>query len=134
MTIDLHRLALAAIDLAADELELDAWLRALLHQPERTITVQVPYQGDDGEIHVVRGYRVAHSTARGPAKGGTRFHPAVTPEEVMGLATLMSVKTALMDLPLGGGKAVLRVPEGPYDREKLFRAFGREVARVAITA
>jgi glutamate dehydrogenase/leucine dehydrogenase len=131
VTIDLHQLALAAIDSAADELALDGWLRALLHQPERMVTVQLPYVGDDGQIHVVPGYRVAHSTARGPAKGGTRFHPDVTPEEVMGLATLMSVKTAVVDLPLGGGKGGVTIDPkslSETELESLTRSYARAIA------
>jgi glutamate dehydrogenase (NADP+) len=131
LIIDLHRLALAAIDAAADQLGLDAWIRATLHRPERSIAVQVPYVGDDGSIHVVPGYRVAHSTARGPAKGGTRFHPEVTPEEVTGLATLMSVKTAVVDLPLGGGKGGITIdPKGlsRTELESLTRSYTRAIA------
>ncbi len=131
MTIDLHRLALATIDAAADELDLDGWVRALLHQPERSIAVQIPYLGDDGEIRVVPGYRVAHSTARGPAKGGTRFHPGVTGEEVAGLATLMSVKTAVVDLPLGGGKGGVTVDPkqlSETELESLTRSYTRAIA------
>jgi glutamate dehydrogenase/leucine dehydrogenase len=131
VTIDLHQLALAAIDRAADELELDGWLRALLHQPERVVTVQVPFTGDDGRVRVVPGYRVAHSTARGPAKGGTRFHPDVTPEEVMGLATLMSVKTAVVDLPLGGGKGGITIDPktlSETELESLTRSYARAIA------
>jgi glutamate dehydrogenase/leucine dehydrogenase len=131
MTIDLHRLALDAIDHAADELTLDGWIRASLHQPERSLAVQVPYVADDGDIRVVPGYRVAHSTVRGPAKGGTRFHPDVTPEEVAGLATLMSVKTALMDLPLGGGKGGITVDPkqlSELELESLTRSYTRAIA------
>ncbi len=131
MTIDLHQLALATIDAAADELALDGWHRALLRRPERSISVQVPYVTDDGSVEVVPGYRVAHSTARGPAKGGTRFHPDVTPEEVTGLATLMSVKTALMNLPLGGGKGGITIdPKGlsESELESLTRSYTRAIA------
>ncbi|WP_052667650.1 Glu/Leu/Phe/Val family dehydrogenase [Nitriliruptor alkaliphilus] len=131
MTIDLHRLALDAIDAAADELDLGTWLRAMLHQPERSLAVQVPFIGDDGSIRVVPGYRIAHSTARGPAKGGTRFHPDVTPEEVAGLATLMSVKTAVMDLPLGGGKGGVTVDPkamSELELESLTRSYARAIA------
>ncbi|MCC5946934.1 MAG: Glu/Leu/Phe/Val dehydrogenase [Nitriliruptoraceae bacterium] len=131
MTIDLHRLALDAIDHAADELALDGWIRSSLVQPERSLAVQVPYVTDDGEIRIVPGYRVAHSTARGPAKGGTRFHPEVTPEEVAGLATLMSVKTALMDLPLGGGKGGVTIDPkelSELELESLTRSYTRAIA------
>ena len=131
MGIDLHQLALHAIDLAADELALDGWLRALLHRPERVVAVQVPFRDDAGQMHVVPGYRVAHSTARGPAKGGTRFHPDVTLEEVSGLATLMSVKTAVMDLPLGGGKGGITIDPkqfSPTELEALTRSYTRAIS------
>lgn len=131
MTIDLHHLALDALDHAADELALDDWIRASLRQPERTLSVQVPYVTDAGDVRVVPGYRVAHSTARGPAKGGTRFHADVTPEEVAGLATLMSVKTALMDLPLGGGKGGITIDPkalSEFELESLTRSYTRAIA------
>lgn len=131
MTIDLHRLALAAIDLAADELDMESWIRQLLHKPERAVHVSVPYVTDSGDVRVVPGYRVAHSTARGPAKGGTRYHPDVTPEEVAGLATLMSVKTAVVDLPLGGGKGGITIDPktlSPTELESLTRSYTRAIA------
>jgi len=131
VSIDLHRLALAAIDAAVEELHLDDWVRDSLHHPERTLAVQVPYVADDGSVRVVPGYRVAHSTARGPAKGGTRFHLDVTPEEVAGLATLMSVKTALMNLPLGGGKGGVTVDPkqlSSSELESLTRSYTRGIA------
>ena len=131
MTIDLHQLALHAIDTAADELRLSERVRAALHQPERSLAVQVPYQADDGTTRVVPGYRVAHSTARGPAKGGTRFHPDVTAAEVNGLATLMSVKTAVVDLPLGGGKGGITIDPkqlSEAELESLTRSYTRAIA------
>ncbi len=131
MTIDLHQLALHAIDAAAEELALPDRVRAALHQPERSLAVQVPYQADDGATRVVPGFRVAHSTARGPAKGGTRFHPEVTAEEVNGLATLMSVKTAVVDLPLGGGKGGITVDPkqlSEAELESLTRSYTRAIA------
>lgn len=131
MTIDLHRLALNAIDAAADVLGLEDGVRQALHQPERSLAVQVPYQADDGSIQVVPGYRVAHSTARGPAKGGTRFHPDVTTTEVAGLATLMSVKTAVVDLPLGGGKGGITIDPkllSEAELESLTRSYTRAIA------
>ncbi|MFU8840805.1 MAG: Glu/Leu/Phe/Val family dehydrogenase [Nitriliruptoraceae bacterium] len=131
MTIDLHRLALDAIDAAADELGLEDRIREALHQPERSLAVQVPYLADDGAIKVVPGYRVAHSSARGPAKGGTRFHPEVTATEVSGLATLMSVKTAVVDLPLGGGKGGITIDPKPLSEaelESLTRSYTRAIA------
>lgn len=131
MTIDLHELALHAIDTAAAELHLADEVRTALHQPERFLAVQVPYQADDGATRVVPGFRVAHSTARGPAKGGTRFHPGVTASEVAGLATLMSVKTAVVDLPLGGGKGGITIDPkqcSAAELESLTRSYTRAIA------
>lgn len=131
MTSGLHRSALEGVDDAAALLGLPDWLRGVLRQPERTTAVQVPYRADDGEVRVVSGWRVAHSTARGPAKGGTRFHPEVTGEEVAGLATLMSLKTAVMDLPLGGGKGGVAVDPkrlSAAEQESLTRGYTRAIA------
>ncbi len=129
--MNLHEVALAAIDDAADLLDLDDGLRTLVREPERVISVQVPYVADDGTTRVLPGYRVQHSTARGPAKGGIRFHPDVTEAEVTGLATLMSVKTALLDLPFGGGKGGVRCnPKELSDREveSVTRSYARAIA------
>ena len=131
MTLDLQEHAAAAITAAAEELELDDGVREALLRPERSLAVQVPYHTDDGNLRVVAGYRVAHSTARGPAKGGTRYHPDVTAEEVAGLATLMSIKTAVMNLPLGGGKGGITVdPKGLSEQEleSLTRSYTRAIA------
>lgn len=131
--MDLHQVALAAVDAAGDALDLEPWMRDLIRVPERTVNVHVPYRADDGTVRVVPGYRVQHSTARGPAKGGLRFHPDVTFEEVAGLATLMSVKTALLDLPFGGGKGgVTCDPKtmSAAELESLTRGYARAVAGV----
>ena len=129
--MDLHQAALAAIDDAADLLDLDDGLREVVRRPERTITVQVPYRAEDGSTRVVPGYRVQHSTARGPAKGGIRFHPDVDEAEVAGLATLMSVKTALLDLPFGGGKGGVRCDvkqRSDREVEAITRSYARAIA------
>jgi glutamate dehydrogenase/leucine dehydrogenase len=131
VTIDLHQLALHAIDVAVDVLGLEDWVRDALHHPERSLTVQVPYLADDGTVRVVPGYRIAHSTARGPAKGGTRFHPDVDVTEVAGLATLMSIKTALLNLPLGGGKGGITIDPkqlSASELESLTRSYTRAIA------
>jgi glutamate dehydrogenase (NAD(P)+) len=89
---------------AADRLNLSAGLRALLQEPERELRVRVPVVRDNGDVEVFAGYRVQHSTARGPAKGGLRYHPEVSREEVGGLAALMTWKCAVVDIPYGGAK------------------------------
>jgi glutamate dehydrogenase len=130
---DLHDVALATIDAASDLLGLEPWLAEVIRRPERTVQVEIPFQRTDGSVEVVPGWRVQHSTARGPAKGGVRFHPQVTLEEVTGLATLMSVKTALLQLPLGGGKGGITCePKQLTDAEveAITRGFVRAIAPV----
>jgi glutamate dehydrogenase (NAD(P)+) len=96
-------------DQAAAILDLDAELHAVLTTPYRELTVQVPLRLDDGELIVVRGYRVQHNGARGPYKGGVRYHPTADLNEVRALASLMTWKTALLDLPFGGAKGGVEV-------------------------
>ena len=91
-------------DLAADALELDNDIRAMIKYPERMLTVTLPVRMDNGHIRDFTGYRVQHSTARGPAKGGIRYHPGVTLDEVKALATWMTWKCAVINIPFGGGK------------------------------
>ncbi|MCC6263988.1 MAG: Glu/Leu/Phe/Val dehydrogenase [Bryobacterales bacterium] len=89
---------------AADRLELDYGLRRVLRVPEREITTYIPVQLDDGRIEVFVGYRVHHSTARGPGKGGIRFAPDVSLDEVRALAAWMTWKGAVVNVPFGGAK------------------------------
>ncbi len=91
-------------DRAADRLDLPHGCRQMLRRPWRELAVQVPVRMDDGRIEVFSGYRVQHNGARGPYKGGVRFHPEADQEEVRALASLMTWKTALVDLPFGGAK------------------------------
>jgi len=94
----------ARFDEAAARLELDEGLRKVLRSPSREITVYIPVQLDDNRIEVFTGYRVQHSIARGPAKGGLRYAPDVTLEEVRALASWMTWKCAVANIPYGGGK------------------------------
>jgi glutamate dehydrogenase/leucine dehydrogenase len=96
--------AMENFDLAADALELDDDLRSMIKYPERVLTVVLPVRMDNGKIHCFQGFRVQHSTARGPAKGGIRYHPNVTVDEVKALATWMTWKCAVVSIPFGGGK------------------------------
>jgi glutamate dehydrogenase (NAD(P)+) len=89
---------------AAEQLGLDPAVREILKRPEREMLVSVPVVRDDGRVEVFAGNRVQHSTVRGPAKGGVRYHPHVTLEEVEGLAALMTWKCAVVDIPYGGAK------------------------------
>lgn len=108
---------------AADQLELPNGLRERLRRPKRQLIVSVPVQRDDGSETVYAGYRVLHNTDRGPGKGGIRFHPSASLEEVTALATLMTWKTAVLGLPFGGGKGAVAC-----DTKSLS---GREIEQVA---
>src|SRR5207245_10102515 len=101
---ELLRAAPSQLALAAKALRLDPGMHRFLQQPERTLIVALPVTMDDGRLEVFTGYRVQHSTGRGPGKGGIRFHPSVTLEEIQGLAMLMTFKCAVTDLPLGGAQ------------------------------
>ncbi len=94
----------AQVDLAGEKLGYPADILEMVKRPERVLEVSVPVRMDDGRIEVFRGYRVQHSSVRGPCKGGIRFHPAVTIDEVKALAGWMTWKCAVVDIPLGGGK------------------------------
>jgi glutamate dehydrogenase/leucine dehydrogenase len=85
-------------------LGLDNDTREMIKYPERVLTVTVPVRMDDGRIHRFEGYRVQHSTVRGPGKGGIRYHPQVTLDEVKALATWMTWKCAVVNIPFGGAK------------------------------
>jgi glutamate dehydrogenase (NAD(P)+) len=96
--------ALAQFDAAADHLGLDPALCAILRVPQRELTVHFPVRLDDGSIRVFTGYRVQHNVARGPAKGGLRYHPSADLDDVRALAMWMTWKCALVDVPFGGAK------------------------------
>src|SRR4029079_9868461 len=96
--------ALAQFDDAADHLGLEAGLRAVLRVPQRELTVHFPVKRDDGSVEVFQGYRVQHNVARGPAKGGLRFHARTDLDDVRALAMWMTWKCALVEVPFGGAK------------------------------
>ncbi len=106
---------------AATILDLDEELHAVLTTPYREIAVQVPVRLDDGDLIVVRGYRVQHNGARGPYKGGIRYHPTADLNEVRALASLMTWKTALLDLPFGGAKGGVEVDPTEMSQRELQR-------------
>jgi glutamate dehydrogenase/leucine dehydrogenase len=99
-----YDIALENFDTAADAMGLNSDTREMIKYPERVLTVTVPVRMDDGHIHRFEAYRVQHSSARGPAKGGIRFHPQVTLDEVKALATWMTWKCAVVNIPFGGAK------------------------------
>jgi len=103
-SVNPYHVAIKQLERVGRILELDEWLIELLKKPKREIIVTIPVRMDDGSVRVFTGYRVHHNDARGPCKGGIRYHPNVTLDEVRALAMWMTWKTSVMDLPLGGGK------------------------------
>ncbi len=99
-----YDVALENFDAAANALELDIDTREMIRYPERVLTVTVPVRMDDGHIRRFEAFRVQHSSVRGPAKGGIRYHPQVTLDEVKALATWMTWKCAVVNIPFGGAK------------------------------
>lgn len=118
---------------AADDLDVDDAWRGFMLAPERRYEVKVPIVDDAGELRCFRGYRIVHNTARGPGKGGLRFAPVVDGEEVLALATTMTWKCAVLDLPYGGAKGGLKIDTRELSERELqlvSRAFGRELAPI----
>src|SRR5882762_5280444 len=120
----------ARFDEAATLLNLDDGICKVLRSPSREVTVHIPVQLDDGRIEVFTGYRVQHSIARGPAKGGIRYAPDVTLDEVRALASWMTWKCAVTNLPFGGGKGgVVCDPFvlSPSELERITRRYTAEL-------
>lgn len=115
---------------AADLIGLDETIRTSLNVPDRELMVEVPLRKDDGTIESFRGYRVQHNNSRGPFKGGIRYHEEVDLDEVRSLAALMTWKTALVDIPYGGGKGGISVNPSTLSElelERLSRRFFRAI-------
>jgi glutamate dehydrogenase (NAD(P)+) len=122
--------ALEQFDAAADHLELDAELRSILRVPQREYTVNFPVRLDDGSVRVFSGYRVQHNVARGPAKGGIRYHLSTDLDDVRALAMWMTWKCALVDVPFGGAKGGVAVDPSAMsakELEALTRRFATEL-------
>ncbi|MDH3591740.1 MAG: Glu/Leu/Phe/Val dehydrogenase [Planctomycetota bacterium] len=127
------QIAQAQLDEAAARLKLDPAVHQLLRWPLRELHVVLPVRMDDGTTRVFRGFRVQYNDARGPTKGGLRFHPDETIDTVRALAAWMTWKTAVVDVPLGGGKGGVicnpkEMSEG--ELERLARAYVRQVGRL----
>lgn len=125
-----YEAALENFDTAADALELDPDIREMIKYPERVLEVNLPVRMDDGHVHRFEGYRVQHSTARGPAKGGVRYHPNVTLDEVKALATWMTWKCAVVNIPFGGGKGGITCSPKEMSQAELERLTRRYAAAI----
>ncbi|WP_435751475.1 Glu/Leu/Phe/Val family dehydrogenase [Thauera sp. AutoDN2] len=110
---------------------LERWVETLI-RPKRTLIVDVPIERDDGTVAHFEGYRVQHSLSRGPGKGGVRFHPDVTLNEVMALAGWMTIKNAAVGLPFGGAKGGIRVDPNSVSKGELQRITRRYTSEIGV--
>lgn len=108
-------------DQAANRLGLKSEIREFIRRPYRELKVEVPVRMDNGELHVFTGYRVQHNAARGPYKGGIRFHPDASLDEIRALAAIMTIKTAIADIPFGGAKGGVQCDPTAMSRGELNR-------------
>ena len=118
---------------AADKLGLEENFSNSLMMPDRELAVEVPLKRDDGSLAVFKGYRIQHNNARGPFKGGIRYHQEVDLDEVRALAALMTYKTAVVDIPYGGGKGGITIDPRDYSErelEQLSRRFFRRISPI----
>jgi glutamate dehydrogenase (NAD(P)+) len=120
-------------DRAADHVGLADEMRAIFRSSYRELTVQVPVRMDDGHLEVFTGYRVQHNAARGPYKGGVRYHPDADLDEVRALASLMTWKTAVVDIPFGGAKGGVQCDPklmSVREKERLTRRFTQTISYI----
>jgi glutamate dehydrogenase (NAD(P)+) len=120
-------------DAAAERLDIPEDIRAVLRSSYREVQVQIPVKLSDGKVHVFSGYRVQHNGARGPYKGGVRYHPEVDLDEVRALASLMTWKTAIAGIPFGGAKGGINCPARdlePAEIQKITRSFMDKIEKV----
>lgn len=121
---------LEVLDEAANELGFNKNDYITVKYPERELTVSVPVEMDDGSIEVFTGYRIQHSSSRGPCKGGIRFHPSVNIDEVKALAAWMTLKCAVVNIPYGGAKGGIKVDPSKLSEKELNRLTRRYTAAI----
>lgn len=129
-TINAFEMAQQQFDHVAEQLKLDQHVREILRWPLREFHFRIPVRMDDGTLRVFDGFRVQHNDARGPCKGGIRFHPAETIDTVRALATWMTWKCAVADIPLGGGKGGVILDPATLtqsEKEHLCRGYIRQI-------
>ena len=124
--------ALLQFERAADKLGLNTGTRQVLRNPKRQLLVSIPVKMDNGSIRVFQGFRVQHSIARGPSKGGIRYHPGVTLDEVKALAMWMTWKCAVVNIPFGGAKGGITVDPKALSQDELERMTRRFTSEISI--
>jgi glutamate dehydrogenase (NAD(P)+) len=123
----------AQVDMVGAHLGLDAGIIEILKRPAKELTVNFPVKMDSGRIEVLTGYRVQHNLARGPTKGGIRYHPNVGINEIRALSMLMTWKCAVVNLPYGGAKGGVRIDVKQYSKnelERVTRRFTEEISHM----
>ena len=128
-----YHMAVQQFEAAADKINLSEDMREILRQPKRELTVNFPVRLDNGRVKTFTGYRVQHNVNRGPAKGGIRYSPEVTLDEVKALAMWMTWKCAVVGIPFGGAKGgVICDPKqmNPSELERLTRRYATEISIV----
>ena len=125
-----HEAVQLYFDKAADKLNLTTAMRRLMILPKREVQVEIPVEMDDGRLETFIGYRVQHDNSRGPMKGGLRYHHEVDLDEVRALATLMTWKTAVVDLPYGGAKGGIAIDPRQLSAKELERITRRFVDQI----
>jgi glutamate dehydrogenase/leucine dehydrogenase len=124
------RIAQIQFDMAAEFLKLDPGLRQILRTPKRILEVSIPTKMDNGQVKVLTGYRVQHNVSRGPAKGGVRFHPNVTLDEMKALAAGMTWKTAAVNVPFGGAQGGVNCDPKRLSKSELERITRRYASEI----
>jgi glutamate dehydrogenase (NAD(P)+) len=130
VSINPFEMAQSQFDMVADQLKLDPSVREYLRWPMREFHFRIPVRMDDGSLRNFQGYRVQHNDSRGPCKGGLRFHPSETVDSVRALATWMTWKCAVVDIPLGGGKGGVIVDPSTLsngEKERLVRGWVQQM-------
>ncbi|HEY3245489.1 MAG TPA: Glu/Leu/Phe/Val dehydrogenase [Phycisphaerae bacterium] len=115
----LYAMAVGTVNRAADLCHLDEYVRAILSQPKNSIIVNFPVAMDNGDYHVFRGYRIQHNNVLGPFKGGIRYHPDVSLDDVRALALWMTLKCSLAGLPFGGAKGGVKIDPRKVSQHEL---------------
>ncbi len=128
--IDPYEMMLQQLDLVREHTEIPDGIWQILRRPERTLEVSVSVTRDDGSVEVFTGYRVQYNSSRGPCKGGIRFHPGVTAEEVKALAGWMTWKCAVVNVPYGGGKGGIACDPSRLTQTELERLTRRYAAMI----